>query len=263
MLLLLLLAVAAEQPWQLLGEGYQLTADSAVDRQGNVYFTDARTNRILKIDLDGKIATWRENSNGAHGIAFHPKDGRLYAGQHDLKRIVAYSMAGEESEAFADAQTHHLTVTSRGAIYYTQAPAHRVWIADSFGERLVHEGLQWPRGVQASADGSRLYVGDSRANSIWRFRIERDGSLAGGRPFCMLKTSAKFPEADAGGMALDSKGFLYVATQLGVQVCDKRGQVTKIIDVPGTEGASNVYFAGPGLRWMYVVEWDKLYRRPH
>src|SRR2546423_15489688 len=28
--------------WDLLGEGYQLTADSTVDKAGNVYFTDAR-----------------------------------------------------------------------------------------------------------------------------------------------------------------------------------------------------------------------------
>jgi len=42
----------AGKPWALLGQGYQLTADSAVDKDGNVYFTDARKNRILKIDLD-------------------------------------------------------------------------------------------------------------------------------------------------------------------------------------------------------------------
>jgi gluconolactonase len=81
--------------WDLLGEGYQLTADSAVDRVGNVYFTDNRNNRILKIDLEGKISTWKEPSNGAHGIAFGP-DNRLYAGQHDHKRIVAFSSDGTE-----------------------------------------------------------------------------------------------------------------------------------------------------------------------
>jgi len=43
--------------WDLLGQGYQLTADSAVDKEGSVYFTDSRNNRILKIDLDGKIST--------------------------------------------------------------------------------------------------------------------------------------------------------------------------------------------------------------
>ncbi len=62
--------LAAVKPWDLLGQGYQLTGDSAVDRDGNVFFTDSRTNRILKIDLAGKISTWKEGTNGAHGIAY-------------------------------------------------------------------------------------------------------------------------------------------------------------------------------------------------
>ena len=47
--------LAPGKNWELLGQGYQLTADTAVDREGLVYFTDARNNRILKIDLLGKI----------------------------------------------------------------------------------------------------------------------------------------------------------------------------------------------------------------
>src|SRR6266481_4557482 len=58
--------LVAGKPWDLLGQGYQLTADSAVDNDGNVYFTDARKNRILKIDLEGKVSIWKEHSNGAH-----------------------------------------------------------------------------------------------------------------------------------------------------------------------------------------------------
>jgi len=61
--------LVAGKPWDLLGQGYQLTADSAVDKDGNVYFTDARTNRILKIDLEGKVRTWKEETNGTHGVA--------------------------------------------------------------------------------------------------------------------------------------------------------------------------------------------------
>ena len=74
----ILLACSQERNWDLIGKGYQLTADSAVDGSGNVFFTDARTNRILKVDGDGHISVWLENSGGAHGVAMGP-DGRLYA----------------------------------------------------------------------------------------------------------------------------------------------------------------------------------------
>jgi sugar lactone lactonase YvrE len=248
--------------WELLGQGYQLTADSAVDRQGNIYFSDARKNRILKIDLEGRISTWKEGSNGTHGVAFGP-DGRLYAGQHDRKRLVAFSSDGTESVIAEGAQTHHLTVTSRKDIYFTDAPAHKVWLLDAAGrKRMVHEGLKWPRGLRASPDESLLLVCDPRENRIWSFEIQDDGSLINGKPAYSVETTAGVSDMDAGAMAFDADGFLYVATKTGVQVFDQGGRVTATIDAPGDEGLAAVLFAGPGLQWLYVTDGDRVYRRP-
>jgi gluconolactonase len=250
------------KPWDLLGEGYQLTGDSAVDSDGNVYFTDARQNRILKIDLEGKISTWKEGSNGAHGIAFGP-DGRLYAGQHDLQRIVAFSSDGTESLIAEGVQSHHLTVTARGDIYFSVPPAHKVWLVDARGhKRVVHDGINWPRGVRTSPDQSTLVVNDPPTRWVWSFQIQVDGSLINGQPFYRLETIGRKSGTDAGGMTFDSEGLLYVASDLGVQVCDKRGRVAAIINAPGGQGVSNVFFGGPGLRWLYVTDGDKVYRRP-
>jgi sugar lactone lactonase YvrE len=249
------------KPWDLLGEGYQLTGDSTVDRDGNVYFTDVRRNRILKVDLAGKITTWKDGSNGAHGIAFGP-DGRLYAGQHDHKRIVAFSSDGTESVITQGPQSHHLTVTSRNDVYFTEPPTHKVWLVDATGRtRVVHEGMNWPRGVRASPDQTKLVVNDPPTRWVWSFQIQADGSLANGQRFYRLETDQK-SETDAGGMVFDSEGFLYVATNVGVQVCDQRGRLTAIINAPGKEAVSNVFFGGPGLQWLYVTDGDRIYRRP-
>src|SRR5262249_4306603 len=75
--------------WEFLGGGYQLTADSTVDKEGNIFFTDHQGDRIMKVDVNGKISEWKKGTNGSHGIAYAP-EGRLYAGQHDNKRIVAF-----------------------------------------------------------------------------------------------------------------------------------------------------------------------------
>jgi sugar lactone lactonase YvrE len=63
-------------------------------------------------------------------------------------------------------------------------------------------------------------------------------------------------------MVFDTDGYLYVATNIGVQVCDQPGRVTAIINPPGSQGLSNVFFAGPGFQWLYVTDGDKVYRRP-
>jgi sugar lactone lactonase YvrE len=118
-----------------------------------------------------------------------------------------------------------------------------------------------PRGVRASPDESVLVLNDPPTRWVWSFRIEANGSLARGRHFCRLDTKGKNPETDAGGMAFDSEGFLYVATNIGVQVCDPQGRVTAVIDAPG-ESVSAVFFGGPGLQWLYVADGDKVWRRP-
>ena len=252
----------AGKPWDLLGQGYQLTADSAVDSDGNVYFTDARKNRILKIDLEGRVRIWKEGSNGTHGVAFGP-DGRLYGGQHDRKRIVALSSDGTESVITDGVQTHHLTVTSRNEIYFSEAPAHKVCMGDEAGhKRVVYDRLNWPRGVRASADRSLLAVDDPGTRWVWTFQIQMDGSLIQGRPFCRLESSDESSAPDPGGMVFDSEGFLYVATKMGVHVCDRRGRVTAILSPPGNAGLSAVFFGGPGLHWLYVTDGENIYRRP-
>lgn len=187
----------------------------------------------------------------------------MYAGQHDRKRIVAFSSDGAQSVIVEGVQGHHLTMTSRNEIYFTEPPTHRVWMADPAGnKRVVHEGINWPRGVRASADRSLLVVNDPPTKWVWSFQIQRDGSLINGRRFYRLETSDESSGTDAGGMAFDSQGSLFVATKLGVQACDPRGRVTTIIDAPGNNGVSNVFFAGPGPQWLYVNDWDKIYRRP-
>jgi sugar lactone lactonase YvrE len=136
----------------------------------------------------------------------------LYAGQHERKRIVAFSSAGTESVIAEGIQTHHLTVTSRNDIYFTEAPTHKVWLVDAAGRKhVVHERMDWPRGVRASTDESLLLVNDPRTNWIWSFLIQNDGSLINGRPTYHLGS-----KTDAGGMTFDSEGFLYVATKFGV-----------------------------------------------
>jgi Gluconolactonase len=50
-------------------------------------------------------------------------------------------------------------------------------------------------------------------------------------------------------MTLDSTGELYVATKLGIQVCDQAGRVVGIISKPPNGRISNLVFGGPDLQF--------------
>ncbi len=62
-------------------------------------------------------------------------------------------------------------------------------------------------------------------------------------------------------MTVDSQGHLYVATRLGVQICDQAGRVVGIISKPHPGPLANLAFAGPNLEWLYATAGDRVYRR--
>jgi sugar lactone lactonase YvrE/enterochelin esterase-like enzyme len=247
--------------WELLSQGHKFTEGPAVDRDGNVYFTDIPNNRIHKITVDGKVSVFKENSGAANGLMFGP-DGRLYACQNGRKQIVAYSMDGGETVVAAGVSSNDLVVNAKGEVYFTDPADKRVWFIDAKGsKRVVHEGIEFANGVVLSPDQSLLMVADSRSKWVWSFQVQPDGSLANGQAFYRLETWDDSSASGADGMTVDSEGHLYVATRLGVQICDQPGRVVAIMDKPHAGALSNVVFGGPKLEWLYVTAGDRVYRR--
>jgi len=250
-----------DQGWEVASQGHKFTEGPAVDRNGNVFFTDIPNNRIYKIGADGKVTVFKEDTGGANGLMFGP-DGRLYACQNGRRRIVAYAPDGTESVIAEGVNSNDLAVTARGEIYFSDPPNHRVWYIDAKGsKRVVHEGIAFPNGVRLSPDQSLLFVADTNGKWVWSFQIQADGSLVNGQPFYRLETPDESSVSGADGMTVDGEGYLYVATQLGVQICDQPGRVVAIINKPSSGWLSNVVFAGPDLQTLYVTNGDKVFRR--
>jgi gluconolactonase len=192
--------------WERVSQGHRFTEGPAVDRQGNVSFSEIPNNRIHKISTDGKVSVFKEDTGGANGLMFGP-DGRLYACQNGRKR---------------------------GEIYFSDPGGNKVWFIDRSGSKraVVQEGITFPNGVRLSPDHALLDVADYATKWIWSFRVQPDGSLANGQAFHRLETIDDDTSAGPDGMTLDSEGHLYVATRLGVQICDQAGRVVGIINKP-------------------------------
>lgn len=255
------LVLDPQHDWQLVSEGHRFTEGPAVDRGGNVYFTDIPNNRIHRVGADGKVTVFKENSGGANGLMFGA-DGRLYACQNGRDRIVAYAPDGTETAIVEGVKSNDLAVTPKGEIYFTDPPGKRVWFVDAQrNKRVVHEGLEFPNGVRLSPDGSLLLVADSRNKWVWSFQIQPDGSLAHGLPFYRMETLDESSASGADGMTLDTEGHLYVTTRVGLQICDQPGRVVGIIAKPHAGPLSNVVFAGPDRKTLYVTAGDKVFKR--
>jgi gluconolactonase len=253
-----------EHDWEMVSSGHKFTEGPAVDRQGNVFFSDIPNNRIHRIGVDGKVSVFKEDSGGANGLMFGP-DGRLYACQNGRKRIVAYTMDGKESVLADDVNSNDLAITSKGEIYFTDPPHKQVWFIAKNGEKrvVVKEGtFEFPNGVRLSPDQSLLVVADTRGRWVWSYQVQEDGSLANGMPFHRLETPDASSISGADGMAVDTEGHLWVATSLGVQVCDQPGRVVAIVNKPQAGSLSNAVLGGPDFQTLYVTAGDKVFRRP-
>ena len=62
------------------------------------------------------------------------------------------------------------------------------------------------------------------------------------------------------GLCVDTEGRLYVATPIGIQVCDQLGRVNFIIPTP--KPAYDVCFGGKDLSELFIACGDTIYKRP-
>jgi sugar lactone lactonase YvrE len=81
-------------------------------------------------------------------------------------------------------------------------------------------------------------------------------------PFYWLHVSDDPSNAGAEDLANDKAGFLYVATRMGIQICDLRGEVGAIVPLPTPCGpVRSLSFGGPNFDELYATDGTQLFKR--
>ena len=275
------------------------TEGPTVDEAGAVYFTDLRVNnRILKMDPDGTVTTFREPSNGANGLIFD-SEWRLLAaeagnGADIPARISRTTIETGDVEVLADAfeglglhRPNDLTIDGQGRVYFTDRPdlgappdpektnVHGVYRIDPDGtvaRILTEPEVLRPNGIVISPDDTTLYVIETEqqeggARMIRAFDLAPDGTASNSRVFHDF-----YPGRSGDGMTIDSEGNLYVAAGLnrlrgtsetldtvaGVHVFSPSGELIEHIAIP-EDTITNAAFGGDDLRTLYVTSGKTLY----
>ena len=97
--------------------------------------------------------------------------------------------------------------------------------------------------------GSHMAKRVEGSNWVWDY-VLTDGTPTFGEEFYYLYT-------DAGQLLYDNKGYLYVATSVGIQVCDQNGRVRAILPFPAGR-VDSIAFAGNDL---FAISGGRLYVR--
>jgi gluconolactonase len=247
--------------WTLVGEGYNFTEGPAATARGELFFSDRKANRIYKVGLDGKVAVFAENAGGPNGMMVGP-DERLYVCQTDRQRVAAYEPSGKMTVIASGLEPNDLAVSHQGDIYVTDPGHKQIWLIDrKRNKRVVDTGITFPNGLVLTPDQSQLLVADTRGRFVHSFQVQPDGGLAQKQPFCHLHIPDSQVDSGADGLKVDASGRLYVATHLGVQICDQAGRVTGIINRPPGRWLANIAFAGPALDELFATVADKVWKR--
>jgi sugar lactone lactonase YvrE len=190
-------------------------------------------------------------------------DGRLFACDHGGGRIVAFASDGTESVVAAGRHPGDLVVDRHGGVYFTDTADHGVWyVAAGGSKRVVEEAIDAPTGLGLLPGGSLLAVADAAGRWVWSFQARPDSLLTDGQAFYRLETTDQHSATGAAGVAVDSAGFIYVATGLGIQVCDEEGRTAFIIANPTPGCVTQLAFGGPDGRTFLATAGGKLFARP-
>ena len=262
--------VAAGVEPQLVGEQFDNTEGPLGVPDGSLYVSDTNASKTYHIGVDGKMTVFRENTNRGNGIAIN-REGELLWAEGDGPRILKQDLkTGGYKNLTAGTrlfQPNDLIVDAKGGVYFTDpgprpvVPGLKVnvyYIPAGGKPMVIDDSVPRPNGVTLSNDGKTLYVDNTVGDTVFAYDVQPDGTVKNKRNFAKLHDIPAGQEGFGDGMALDRAGRLYVTSLVGVQVFDAKGTYLGTIKVP--RQPSNVAFAGPDKKTLYITARQGLYR---
>ena len=113
------------------------------------------------------------------------------------------------------------------------------------------------RALAVAPDYRFCVTGEEKTHHLISTIIGKDGEMKYSEPYYYMHDLSNGVLQPAGNMAFDTKGNLYVATEMGVQVADHNGRVRAILSLPAG-GVKTLAFSG---NYLYVVCGDRMFVR--
>jgi gluconolactonase len=261
------------------------TEGPAVDREGNVYFTNIPVSKILKWDLlEKSLSVYRTGSNSANGLRF-TMNGELLVCEGQPARLTRTNLKTGEVTVLAIQykgkalqSLNDLDFDSKGRIFFSSRTSkpdlqkenmrsvYRVDPDGSIYQLLTEPQVHMPNGIAVSPDEKTLYVIEAHAEenhhrNILAFDLHEDGSISNRRVLFNF-----YPGRSGDGMSIDIEGNLYVAaglhkrrgssetldTRPGIHVISPEGKLLAFRETP-EDTITNCTFGGQDLKTLYVT----------
>lgn len=261
--------VAPGATLQQVSKQFKFTEGPAVDKKGNIFFTDQPNDKIWKYDTEGNLSLYMEKTGRSNGL-YIDKKGNIISCADEKNELWSISPEGKITVLMDGFQgrkfngPNDLWIHPKGGIYFTDPfyprdywerkkpdmEKQNVYFLPKGKKEpvLVDDNLKQPNGIVGTPDGKHLYVADIRDNKTYKYEINGDGTLSNRQLFVAQGSD---------GITLDNQGNLYI-TGRGVTVYDPAGK--KITNIPVPSGwVGNVCFGGKDRNLLFITASESIY----
>ncbi|QHS63220.1 SMP-30/gluconolactonase/LRE family protein [Chitinophaga agri] len=241
----------------------------AVNKRGDIYFTDQPNDKIWKYDRAGHLSLFMDKTGRSNGLYFD-RQGNLIACADEKNELWSIGPGKKVTVLLSEYEGKHLNgpndlwIDPKGGIYFTdpyyqrdywerkqpEIPGQKVYYLPKGASRpvIVEDSVVKPNGIVGTPDGKYLYVADIQANKTYRYAIGADGRLT---------DRQEFVPQGSDGMTLDNEGNLYI-TGRGVTVYDQTGK--KLGNIPvSANWTGNVCFGGKKRNMLFITASEAVY----
>jgi sugar lactone lactonase YvrE len=237
--------------------------------EGRWWVSDFYRRVVLAVDERGRVETVLEVEGRPSGLGWLADGSLLVVSM--LDRLVLRRRPDGATTVYADlgalcgGPANDMVVSSDGRAYVGNfgfdllgraepRPTALVRVDQDGAVAVAAADLAFPNGAAITPDGRTLIVGETFANRLTAFDVERDGSLSGRRVWA---AGAFAPD----GCSLDADGLLWVADPAGarwIRVAEGGAIVQELVApaglrayacmLGGRDGRTLLLCAAPGLR---------------
>ena len=253
----------------LISDQFKFTEGPAVNKNGDVFFTDIVEGKIWKYSTEGELSLFMDKTGHSDGMYFDKKGNLITAAdeKNEIWQIspdkkVKVLLDNFEGKRFNG--PNDLWIDAKGGIFFTdpyyQRPYWERKKPDLSNQSvyylpkgsktaiLLDSNFVRPNGIIGSADGKNLFVADIGDKKTYKYDIGKKGELSNRR---------LFTDMGSDGMTLDNRGNLYLTGRGGITVFNPQGEKIEHIAIPAS--TANVCFGGKNRDILFITASKAVY----
>jgi len=254
------------QKWELIARDYGDARSPACNSKGEVFFVDAKTNKIYRIGLDGNTEVFLADAAHANSLSIGAKD-EIYTVSSSTGNVICYDAQGNGKLYASGVFGLYVLARPEGGVFVTGTSAKpgegsKIWLVKEDGQKVATESdIKHATGLAMRPDQWLLSVADGHSKWVHSYQVQPGGGLINKERFFWLHVPDWEDDAGAESLCYAKEGQMLVATRFGIQICADDGPTQVILPMPDRRRPLGVCLGGAEFNTLFAFCGDKVWKR--